>query len=197
MRGDFLGPPRSTDKTTLIIKVSKGAKIRNQVPHQWESDKLTVRHNKPEPRGQPLFSGEHEPNKGKDNIGKILCAFLFMSDIYKLQRVHWLLSQQSQTALCPWEGHFIRCLVLVNPGNVMKWLKKCRLGQWINQHKNNPKSWHGVQLSFFTSQGRRVHVYTLSVGASASSSIWQRSHASHSSLFKNPIIQQWLCLAYK
>ena len=36
VRGDFLGPPRSTDKTTLIIKVSKGAKIRNrynQVPH--------------------------------------------------------------------------------------------------------------------------------------------------------------------
>ena len=33
---DFLGPPRSTDKTTLIIKVSKGATIRsryNQVPH--------------------------------------------------------------------------------------------------------------------------------------------------------------------
>ena len=27
VRGDFLGPPRSTDKTTLIIKVSKGAKI--------------------------------------------------------------------------------------------------------------------------------------------------------------------------
>ena len=36
VRGDFLGLPRSTDKTTLIIKVSKGAKIRNrynQVPH--------------------------------------------------------------------------------------------------------------------------------------------------------------------
>ena len=36
VRGDFLGPPRSTDKTTLIIKVSKVAKIRNrynQVPH--------------------------------------------------------------------------------------------------------------------------------------------------------------------
>ena len=36
VRGDFLGPPRSTDKTTLIIKVSKCAKIRNrynQVPH--------------------------------------------------------------------------------------------------------------------------------------------------------------------
>ena len=36
VRGDFLGPPRSTDKTTLIIKVKKGAKIRsryNQVPH--------------------------------------------------------------------------------------------------------------------------------------------------------------------
>ena len=27
VRGDFLGPPRSTDKITLIIKVSKGAKI--------------------------------------------------------------------------------------------------------------------------------------------------------------------------
>ena len=26
VRGDFLGPPRSTDKTTLIIKVSNGAK---------------------------------------------------------------------------------------------------------------------------------------------------------------------------
>ena len=36
VRGDFLGPPRSTDKTTLIFKVSKGAKIRNrynQVSH--------------------------------------------------------------------------------------------------------------------------------------------------------------------
>ena len=36
VRGDFLGPPRSTGKTILIIKVSKGAKIRNrynQVPH--------------------------------------------------------------------------------------------------------------------------------------------------------------------
>ena len=36
MRGDVLGPPRSTDKTTLKIKVSKDAKIRNrynQVPH--------------------------------------------------------------------------------------------------------------------------------------------------------------------
>ena len=36
VRGDFLGLPRSTDKTTLIIKVIKGAKIRsryNQVAH--------------------------------------------------------------------------------------------------------------------------------------------------------------------
>ena len=30
VRGDFLGPPHSTDKTNLIIKVSKGAKIRNR-----------------------------------------------------------------------------------------------------------------------------------------------------------------------
>ena len=36
VRGDFLGRPRSTDKTTLIIKVRKRAKIRNQynqAPH--------------------------------------------------------------------------------------------------------------------------------------------------------------------
>ena len=36
VQGDFLGPPRSTHKTTLIIKVSKGSKIKsryNQVPH--------------------------------------------------------------------------------------------------------------------------------------------------------------------
>ena len=48
-----------------IKKVSKGAKIRsryNQVPHpaqdsySWESYKLTVRHHKREPRGQPFPS---------------------------------------------------------------------------------------------------------------------------------------------
>ena len=46
VRGDFLWPPRSTDKTTLVIKVSKGAKIRNrynQVPHltQDTNEKVT------------------------------------------------------------------------------------------------------------------------------------------------------------
>ena len=30
VRGDFLRPQHSTDKTTLIIKVSKGAKIRSR-----------------------------------------------------------------------------------------------------------------------------------------------------------------------
>ena len=48
VRGDFLGPPRSTDKTTLIIKVSKGAKTRsryNQVPHltQYIRDRNNVK----------------------------------------------------------------------------------------------------------------------------------------------------------
>ena len=45
VRGDFLGPPRSTDKTTLIIKVSKGAKIKNrynQVPHLTQDAKLAL-----------------------------------------------------------------------------------------------------------------------------------------------------------
>ena len=38
VRGDFLGPPRSTDKTTLIIKVSKGAKIRNRYNHRLQTN---------------------------------------------------------------------------------------------------------------------------------------------------------------
>ena len=46
VQGNFLGPPLSTDKTTLIIKVSNGAKIRNQynqVPHltQDSNGKIT------------------------------------------------------------------------------------------------------------------------------------------------------------
>ena len=44
-----------------MVKVNKGAKIRNrynQVPHlnQWKNAKLTVRHHKREPRGQPFPS---------------------------------------------------------------------------------------------------------------------------------------------
>ena len=31
VRGDFLGPPRSTDKTTLIINVSNGAKTMDMI----------------------------------------------------------------------------------------------------------------------------------------------------------------------
>ena len=44
-------------------KVSKGVKIRNRynqvapdLGYQWESDKLTVRYHKREPRGQPFPS---------------------------------------------------------------------------------------------------------------------------------------------
>ena len=53
--GDFLGPPRSTDKTTLIIKVSKVAKIRNrynQVPHltQDTNGKVTNSQKTPQTR---------------------------------------------------------------------------------------------------------------------------------------------------
>ena len=44
-----------------VIKVNKGAKIRNRYNqpdpgYQWESNKLTVRHHKREPRGQPFPS---------------------------------------------------------------------------------------------------------------------------------------------
>ena len=59
VRGDFLGPPRSTDKTTLIFKVSKDAfqeSIQSSTTpdpgYQWDSDKLTVIHHKREPRDQ-------------------------------------------------------------------------------------------------------------------------------------------------
>ena len=57
VRGDFLGPPRSTDKTTLIIKVSNGAKIRNrynQVPHltQDTNGKVTNSQKTPQTRAK-------------------------------------------------------------------------------------------------------------------------------------------------
>ena len=57
VRGDFLGPPRSTDKTTLIIKVSNGAKIRNrynQVPQltQDTNGKVTNSQKTPQTRAK-------------------------------------------------------------------------------------------------------------------------------------------------
>ena len=57
VRGDFLGPPRSTDKTTLIIKVSNGAKIRNrynQVPNltQDTNGKVTNSQKTPQTRAK-------------------------------------------------------------------------------------------------------------------------------------------------
>ena len=60
VRGDFLGPPRSTDKTTLIIKVSKVAKIRNrynQVPHltQDTNGKVTNSQKTPQTRAKRSF----------------------------------------------------------------------------------------------------------------------------------------------
>ena len=63
VRGDFLGPQRSTDKTTLIIKVSKVAKIRNrynQEPH------LTQEHR--EYPGTGIMEGDctHNPEDWKN-----------------------------------------------------------------------------------------------------------------------------------
>ena len=57
MWGDFLGPPRNTGKTTLLIKVSKGAKIRNrynQVPHltQDTNGKVTNSQQTPQTRAK-------------------------------------------------------------------------------------------------------------------------------------------------
>ena len=63
VRGDFLGPPRSTDKTTLIIKVSNGAKIRNrynQVPHltQDTNGKVTNSQKTPQTRAKTLLNAK-------------------------------------------------------------------------------------------------------------------------------------------
>ena len=52
------------NKESQICNVRKMAKIRNrynQAPHltpgyQWESDNVTIRHHKREPRGQPFPS---------------------------------------------------------------------------------------------------------------------------------------------
>ena len=77
VRGDFLGPPRSTDKTTLIIKVSKVAKIRNrynQVPHltQDTNGKVTNSQKTPQTRAKvsPFPAGDHEAhiNRPAQNI---------------------------------------------------------------------------------------------------------------------------------
>ena len=38
VRGDFLGPPRSTDKTTLIIKVMEGDCTHN--PEDWKNKSI-------------------------------------------------------------------------------------------------------------------------------------------------------------
>ena len=46
-----------------MVKVSKGAKIRNrynQVPYQWESYKLTVRHNNESQEVSPFPAGDHK-----------------------------------------------------------------------------------------------------------------------------------------
>ena len=45
--------------SAFTVHVSKGAKIRNRYTdpgYQCESDKLTIRHQKREPRGQPFPS---------------------------------------------------------------------------------------------------------------------------------------------
>ena len=74
VRGDFLGPPRSTDKTTLIIKVSKVAKIRNrynQVPHltQDTNGKVTNSQKTPQTRAKrsapPPPAGDHEAHTNR------------------------------------------------------------------------------------------------------------------------------------
>ena len=67
VRGVFLGSPRSTDKTTLIIKVSKGAKIRtqyNQEPHPTQDTNGKVTNSQLDTQNQsqevsPFPAGEH------------------------------------------------------------------------------------------------------------------------------------------
>ena len=68
VRGDFLGPPCSTNKTSLIIKISKGAKIRNrynQVPHltqdtNWKVANLQLDTTKENQEVSPFPAGYHK-----------------------------------------------------------------------------------------------------------------------------------------
>ena len=56
-------PPRSTDKPTLITKVSKGAKIKNRCNgpgYQWESDKLTISTTNEGQEVSPFQAGDHK-----------------------------------------------------------------------------------------------------------------------------------------
>ena len=76
MWGYFLGPPHSTDKTTLIIKVRKGANIwnrYNQVPHLTQD----TRH-----RGYPgtgILEGDltHNPEVWNNKSIKLKCGDTF------------------------------------------------------------------------------------------------------------------------
>ena len=71
VRGNFLGPPRSTDKTTLIIKVRKGAKIRNrynQVSHLSQDTNRKVKNSQLDATNEsqevsPFLAGDHKAHK--------------------------------------------------------------------------------------------------------------------------------------
>ena len=71
--GDFFGLPRSTDKTTLIIKVSKGAKIRNrynQVPHLTKDTNGKVTNSQLDTTNKsqevsPFPAGDHKAHKNR------------------------------------------------------------------------------------------------------------------------------------
>ena len=78
VQGDFLGPPRSTDKTTLIIKVSKGAKIRNrynQIPHLTKdiNGKVTNSQLDTTNEGQeisPFPAGDHKAHINRKSLAQ-------------------------------------------------------------------------------------------------------------------------------
>ena len=89
--GDFLGPPRSTDKTTLIIKISKGAKIRNpynQVPHLTQDTKRKVTNSQLDITNEsqevsPFPAGDH-----KTLLHQGMSEPVFYGDlVYKFKRI--------------------------------------------------------------------------------------------------------------
>ena len=101
VRGDFLGPPRSTDKTTLIIKVSKGAKIRNrynQVPHltQDTNGKVTNSQKTPQTRANNSALPDDSPTN--------LYVHNLTMAIYIQYKFHEILSI----------GYLVMCLVHIS-----------------------------------------------------------------------------------
>ena len=106
VQGDFLEPPRSTDKTTLIIKESKSAKIRNQynqVPHLTQDTNGKVKNSQLDTTNEsqevrPLPACDHKSHLNRRAQGH---------SKHKTEQKH----KRSTKEVPPWKGQY----------NIMYW----------------------------------------------------------------------------